>query len=130
MCKNLHVDEICENSSCLITSCNRRHPRECRYFREYNRCKFTLCKFNHITRTLRESEIGKLQKDHLDTFAKILEIEKILKEKSDVEIEIKRGNDRLETFEHQIVKMEQNLRKQEEDIKELLRKMSLRREIV
>ena len=74
VCRNLHVNESCENVSCDISSCSQRHPRECRYYREYKRCKFTPCKYTHILHISNESEIGKLKKDHLESVAKIKEL--------------------------------------------------------
>ena len=55
-CRNLHIDEICENKTCDITTCRQRHPRECRYYREYFRCKFDPC----ITKM--EDEINDLRR--------------------------------------------------------------------
>ena len=122
MCRNLHVNESCENSSCDINSCNRRHPRECKYFRKYNRCKFTPCKYNHVMHTPRDSEMGKLQKKYIETAARIKEIEDILNEKNDLDNEIKPCKEKLEAFEIQILSIEQDLLKKEEEIKELKQK--------
>ena len=38
--RNHHIDEICSNKNCCDTSCRFRHPRFCRYFCIYGRCKF------------------------------------------------------------------------------------------
>ena len=62
-CRNLHVNETCENTSCDISRCNQRHPRECRYYREFSRCKFDPCKFKHIIHTSQGLEIKKLVTD-------------------------------------------------------------------
>ena len=49
-CKARHVEEICSDLDCSIELCNKRHPRECHYYREYGRCKFgTFCCYRHIT---------------------------------------------------------------------------------
>ena len=101
MCSNLHVNESCKNSSCDIISCNRRHTRECKYFRVYNRCKFAPCKYNHVMHTPRDSEMGKLQKEHLETVARIKEIENIRREKNNLDNEIKLCKEKLEAFEVQ-----------------------------
>ena len=48
-CRFMHVDQVCENTSCEIKLCNLRHPRICKFFRDYNRCKFSeWCAFKHI----------------------------------------------------------------------------------
>ena len=47
-CRHRHIQEICENSTCEIHNCERRHPRECRFWKVYNRCKFgDFCSFKH-----------------------------------------------------------------------------------
>ena len=52
MCRNQHIDIVCENSSCDVFNCNFRHPRECRYWKEFGRCKFdTYCAFKHVRKT-------------------------------------------------------------------------------
>ena len=48
-CRKKHIKEICENSSCVIKICNLRHPKICKFYREFGRCKFTDgCAFKHI----------------------------------------------------------------------------------
>ena len=47
-CRHRHIQEICENSTCEIHNCEKRHPRECRFWNVYNRCKFgDFCSFKH-----------------------------------------------------------------------------------
>ena len=48
-CRFVHIHDKCENSSCDIKSCSLRHPRICKFFRDYRRCKFgEWCSFDHI----------------------------------------------------------------------------------
>ena len=48
-CKHRHVKEVCNNENCEIVNCTLRHPKECRYIREYHRCKFgDFCNYSHI----------------------------------------------------------------------------------
>ena len=48
-CRFVHVEQICENPKCEIRTCNLRHPKICKYFRDYNRCKFSdWCSFKHV----------------------------------------------------------------------------------
>ena len=37
----------CENQNCDIRSCNKRHPRPCKFFINYGRCKFSPCSYSH-----------------------------------------------------------------------------------
>ena len=47
-CRKLHNKEICRNKTCEIQHCTKRHPRPCKYFQEYKRCKFgEFCSFSH-----------------------------------------------------------------------------------
>ena len=49
-CRRHHVNEICENNSCIISECRQRHPKTCRYFENFGRCKFFPCAFKHEPR--------------------------------------------------------------------------------
>ena len=47
-CKKEHVEALCENDSCLIFNCDKRHPKCCNFQREFGRCKYlTYCKYDH-----------------------------------------------------------------------------------
>ena len=51
-CWKEHVSEICKTSECDASECQKRHPRECKYFLEYRRCKFgDFCAFAHTVKT-------------------------------------------------------------------------------
>ena len=43
-----HIQEQCEKVNCDIESCSQRHPKECRFYRTFGRCKFTdFCLYEH-----------------------------------------------------------------------------------
>ena len=47
-CRFRHNNEKCQDSECLVYNCEKRHPRNCKHFRQYGYCKFTtFCKFEH-----------------------------------------------------------------------------------
>ena len=46
-CRKRHVHEICEIEACDRKNCSKRHPRLCRYFQIYHRCKFQPCSYLH-----------------------------------------------------------------------------------
>ena len=75
MCRLKHVKEICSDKFCEITECSKRHPRECSYFRDYNRCKFgTFCFYRHEDKALDEkSEKIMILETKLDTLEKKME---------------------------------------------------------
>ena len=47
-CRFKHVTIVCDDGQCEIQNCEKRHPKICRYYRDYRRCKFTVgCKYKH-----------------------------------------------------------------------------------
>ena len=47
-CKFHHIDELCENKFCEVSSCENRHPKPCLYQRKYGQCKFSsYCRYSH-----------------------------------------------------------------------------------
>ena len=74
-----HVTIVCDDAKCDIFKCEKRHPKICKYYRDFGRCKFTLgCKYKHenpyaifekfekILEELKENRIG----NQNDTLAK------------------------------------------------------------
>ena len=48
LCRYLHVNDLCDLTSCDIKNCNKRHPYKCKYYSEHGRCKFNdYCKYKH-----------------------------------------------------------------------------------
>ena len=50
-CRKIHVEAICENKSCENDSCSLRHPKICKFFKFYGRCKFNPCAYFHPSET-------------------------------------------------------------------------------
>ena len=52
-CRKFHVQEICLETHCENRQdCLKRHPKSCRFFSIYQRCKFAeYCAFKHIENT-------------------------------------------------------------------------------
>ena len=47
-CRRSHIMETCEIEHCDGLDCEKRHPRTCRYYQQYKRCKFgELCAYKH-----------------------------------------------------------------------------------
>jgi hypothetical protein len=81
-----YIFEKCENSSCDIKSCNLRHPRSCKFFRDYKGCKFgEWCVFNQKD----NSDEGTLKE-------KIQNLEVIINEKDELIKELAERIKRLE----------------------------------
>ena len=100
-CFRKHENRICENVGCPILDCSLRHPKNCRYFLEFQYCKFgTFCKFSHkieesrdAKKELDDKEIKRLEDKikhmEIEIESKTKEIEKI---KEDFENEMKEKN--------------------------------------
>ena len=55
-CFRKHENDICENVQCNGKECSLRHPRNCKYFFEFQYCKFgDYCKFSHVTPIMKET---------------------------------------------------------------------------
>ena len=69
-CRYRHNNVVCVDNNCNIFDCDKRHPKICRYKRDYGMCKFlTYCKYSH-----------EKQNDVSENSEKITQIEKKLKE--------------------------------------------------
>ena len=70
-CRLLHVKAICEIPSCDVNVCKLRHPRVCKYFRDYSRCKFSdWCSYKHLKKSSDQVTIKEIL-DKLENLAKI-----------------------------------------------------------
>ena len=81
-CRQEHVKEICANFDCQVYSCTLRHPKTCRYWERYKRCKFDPCAFAHKNDS---SELLELKKENLEIKNKLVSLEKALQDGKDSE---------------------------------------------
>ena len=80
MCRKQHVKEICEEPSCDGKNCIKRHPKECKFFRNRGFCKFgEWCHFVHIAR--KDPEIEKIKAENKRIRERLDALEKLLVEK-------------------------------------------------
>ena len=76
-CKSKHVNEVCEEISCEVQSCDLRHPRTCKFYSAYGRCKFgEWCFYKHEKKTNRL-----LDSDYQELMNKLNQLEKKMNEK-------------------------------------------------
>ena len=75
-CWKKHINEICQSKSCQGgNECSKRHPRKCKFFRDYQRCKFgEYCAFDHSEPIDAAEEELKLLKQKLDDLEKTIEV--------------------------------------------------------
>ena len=63
-CKKFHTKQTCSNLKCNMNSCTLRHPRQCKFYVLFGRCKFNeSCSFLHST--AEDNLIKALQEDIL-----------------------------------------------------------------
>ena len=79
-CRRRHVNTICENKSYEVSTCNSRHPRLCKYYIQYGRCKFNPCAFLHFER---DDSIDNLKKENEVISENIRKIDKEIQELND-----------------------------------------------
>ena len=76
-CRYHHIDLLCEEKTCDIFNCEKRHPKLCLYQRDFGRCKFTsFCKYNHGKDKNLESSIEKSRATEEELKEKIKTLEK------------------------------------------------------
>jgi hypothetical protein len=99
-CRKRHENKLCDNSSCDFSTCMFRHPKTCKWYHKYGRCKFDPCAFKHIEM----HNLDDLYQENKDIKLKLSEIEKSLKilEEREIETEnlmkIKQIEEKVETF--------------------------------
>ena len=122
-CRKYHINEICSEKTCDITSCNQRHSRARKYFKNYGRCKFSPCAFKHeYDPSINDFET--VNKELMNISERLLAFEQVINEKNkeinemSVKIETLEKNlsennidEKLEAFEKQLLgKMEEALK--------------------
>ena len=133
-CRNLHVNEVCESSSCDIKSCLQRHPFECKYYNRFRRCKFDPCKFLHIEKM---SDIESLKSENKKILDKVDEINEIVNKKDDIEKkletveaslnylnnlekEMKAKDDMIFSLQQKVVELEEKVETQHKHFEEIV----------
>ena len=101
-CPKKHIHELCQEKNCEIRKCSLRHPKLCRFYLQYGRCKFDPCSFKH-----------ELPPRYLKAIEDVTE--KILKEK-DNEVEtlqslLKANALKLTDIEEKFAKLEEKVEK-------------------
>ena len=82
------------DSNCDILDCIKRHPKECKYYTNYKRCKFNPCKFLH-TKQLNYDEKIKDISENIET------------ERVNIEIKIKKIDEKIDILDRQIRAIEE-----------------------
>ena len=68
---------------CEKVNCPKRHPRKCKFFQEYKRCKFgDFCSFDHTFANVNDDTIEELKKELENVKAKVHALEKHIEDKN------------------------------------------------
>ena len=113
-CRLQHINEICEIPSCETETCLKRHPRSCRFFTDFKRCKFgTYCSFSHKIpdTSLEVQENGNVLREMI---SRLNTLETVVKQN---ENEVKNVNEKLKTVEEKNLKLEKEMKTVLESVK-------------
>ena len=92
-CRQVHYKEICDVVHCESLNCAKWHPKDCRYFSKFKRCKFgSFCLFSH---------------EHTD----------VLNQTKDKDLEVKTN-----TLENHIEKLEAELKVVKDNLRDVEKK--------
>ena len=100
-CWKKHICEICENKSCSGgNECNKRHPRKCKFFQDYRRCKFgEYCAFDHSDPNNAAEKEVKLLKKKLEDLEKTIEVKNA--EIKDILVKLNRIETNIESLNNE-----------------------------
>ena len=104
------MNAICDDSSCDISNCKLRHPRICKFYREFRKCKFSeWCSYVHIEN---ENDLDDLKKEN----------EKML---TNIEKEIYEKDKVIEDLVKRVSELERKITEKDENMKNLEEKLNL-----
>ena len=113
-CFRKHENEECQNVHCAVRDCSFRHPRICRYFRDYRNCKFgDYCKFKHeASENVNDQEITNIKRKLEELKCEIVTKDEEIKSKTlEIEMMNKKVSDKLLNMEEKLENMEIKLNK-------------------
>ena len=61
-CKLKHGNDICDIDSCKVSQCEKRHPKECYWFRRFGRCTFYKCAYKYVKQRTVKSDRDEISK--------------------------------------------------------------------
>ena len=113
-CFYRHVTLVCDDVKCNVFQCEKRHPKICKYYRDFRRCKFTVgCKYKHEN-----------QYEIFEQFEKKLEELKSSRIGNDSDELAKKAEEKLESMENML----NNQRKELEEKNAQISSLELRME--
>ena len=105
---------------CNIVKCDKRHPRICKYQRDYGRCKFMeYCRFNHD----KQNDVSQNSEKIVSLENKISKMEERISKNCDNENLAKNVEKKLEVFENQMKHLREVIDEKDNVIVDLKRKI-------
>ena len=78
-CRRQHINHLCEKIDCEVLSCSSRHPKTCKFYRDYGKCKFNPCMFSHVEKE-NNDQIDILKKENVSILKKLVDIDNSISE--------------------------------------------------
>ena len=78
-CRRQHINHLCEKIDCEVLSCSSRHPKTCKFYRDYGKCKFNPCMFSHVKKE-NNYQIDILMKENVSILKKLVDIDNSISE--------------------------------------------------
>ena len=125
-CRRHHEKKICETPECDISKCIFRHPKPCKYFRDYGQCKFDPCMFLHVEH-VKDSQIDQLKQENETILKDIANLKTTIKDLDDKKLKSQDIIDKLVNVEkkfERVVVMEKTTFEQASAIKTLTSKVT------
>ena len=112
-CQHIHIDDICQDNSCSGTACNLRHPRICKYFLSYGRCKFgQKCAYHHKN-LVDEVEVDKIRRELENLSNQIQKLDRMQTKLEEIESKISTSYEEQDSTEQplktRVYEVEQNV---------------------
>ena len=116
-CKNYHENKNCEIINCEIRECPLRHPKICKYFRDYGYCKFgEWCRFHH-----------KIYKDASENRNEVKELEDKLKI---VEDDLEKNANKVLKLESELQDLHHSFKEKDQIVSKINKKFNCLKEKV
>ena len=111
-CRKYHEKELCEKSDCEIRECSFRHPRVCKYYRDWGFCKFgEWCMFSH-----------KINKNNA---VKNDEVKKLERKLKDIELELEKQNEKVLKLENEMKDIYLKVSEKDQTISKINKKLNV-----
>ena len=99
-CKRIHIKDLCESFDCEGSTCQSRHPKTCKYYEEFQFCKFgQYCRCSHKAFAQKKEQrnfIKQLEKENAEKDTQIENLKMELTVINSKYLQLKRDNSELE----------------------------------